>query len=154
MSEIKVDVGNIRDFLPEIRRMAQGRALKAVNKPGVRTAINYELYEDFVDTLPVDTGAFRDSPISEGMESYERVRIRIRKTDGKLGSGSRYANGSINDDGIIFDPYEIHNDGAEHHYASYIRNLSLGARIRRSTARKRDAIAKVIIEEMNNGDNR
>ena len=152
MSEIKVDVGNIREFLPAIRKMAEGRALKAVNTPGVRTAINYELYEDFVDTLPVDTGAFRDSPISEDMESYDRIRIRIRKTNGKLGSGSRYANGSISDYGIIFDPYEIHNDGEEHHYASYIRNLNLGARIRRSTSRKRDAIAKVIIEEMNHGN--
>lgn len=153
MSEIKVDIGNVSQFMPAIRKMAKGRVLESVNKPGVRARINYELYEDFVDTLPVDTGAFRDSPISADLPSYDRIHIVLRK-DGLGVAKSRYANGKIDDTGILFDPYQVSKDGVENHYASKIRNLNLNDRIRRSTARKRAAIARVLIEDMNHEQNR
>ena len=148
MAEVKVDVGNIRQYLPEIRQMAEGKALRAVSKPGVRTEINYELYKEMKDTLPVDTGAFQDSPITPSPV------IHFKRDEHDLPRKPyRYANGDITDDGIVFDPYEIDKDGWENHYAGYIPGLHLTARVLASSRRKKNAIAQVIIKEMNDGDN-
>ena len=144
MAEVKVDIGSIRQYLPEIRKMAEGRALRAVSRPGVRTEINYELYEEMKDTLPEQTGAFQDSPVTPEPQihySYD--------SNGLPHKPYRYANGSITDDGITFDPYEIDKDGWHHHYAGYIPGLHLTARVLASTRRKKEAIARVIIKEMN-----
>lgn len=146
MGEINVSVGNVSQFMPQIRKLARGKILESVNKPGVRTRINEELYWEFEDTLPYDTGAFHDSPLSASMPSHERVHVTVRK-DGMGITKARYAQGKIDDYSITFDPYEIYKNGSENHYASKIRGLNLNDRVRRSTRRKADAIAKIIIQE-------
>lgn len=144
MAEVKVDIGNIRQHLPAVRKMAEGRALATVSRPGVRRDINMKLYEAIQDTLPVQTGALQDSPIN----ATPQIRWQ-EDSNGLPHKPYRYANGDITDDGIIFDPFEVPEVGVEHHYASYIKGLNLGARVRRSVAKQRNAIAEVIIKEMN-----
>lgn len=149
MSEIWISgIGNVSEYMPEIRRLAKGKMIQSVNTPGVRTKINYVLYEDFYRSLPVKTGAFQDSPINENPS----IRYQYDK-HGLPRKPYRYAYGKIDDEGITFDPFEV-SKGVEHHYASYIKmgGAFLGSRIRNSTARKRRAIAKILIEEANDAN--
>ena len=145
MSEIKVDIGNVSQFMPAIRKAAKGKVLTSVNAPGVRREINFELYMLFKDDLPFQTGALQDSPL------FPTPQIHYGLTAGDMPKRVyRWANGDITDDGITFNPFEKSKDGDVHYYASYIKGLNLNARIRQSTAKKKQAIAEVLLRNINN----
>lgn len=143
MSSVNVHI-DMRPYTGKIRKVIKDKYIESVNSPGVKTEIYTDLYDMIVDTIPIDTGALRYSPLAQGQAEY--------MGEDKRGKESRYASGHIDDKGIYFNPYSVNKKtGERQYYASNVKNFRPHAAINASKSDAYDRIKAIIVREMNNG---
>ena len=87
--------------------------VKSVNDDGVKTYIYSQIYQTGIPNIgaPIDTGALVESPTTNGTPTPT--------------AKGRVAFGSIDENGIHYDPYTIHAEGdSGRHYAQVVAENS------------------------------